>query len=199
MTPETFFRKLVPDEWNRRLAAERERGDAARLAKLAATSFALEARVRGDGGGSFHLAVDAGSMRVDETAAASPLVTLVMDVSDWRRLAEEVGPSPMALLGGVGGDRNFALTGARIAALRAISGNVRLEVTGAAPWGILVAFGGAPESLDPHTTISIDGAEYRKLREGALDLQGAFMTGKLALSGDVDKAMKLALALMTPE
>ncbi len=199
MTPETFFRKLVPEEWNRRLEAERARGDSARLARLSEASFALEARVSGEGGGRFHLVVDAGAMRVGDAPAPTPLATLAMDVSDWRRLADEVGPSPMALLGGVGGDRNFALTGPRIAALRAISGNVRLQVSGAAPWGLLVAFGGAPASLEPHTTISIDAAEYRKLRDGALDLQGAFMTGKLALSGDVEKAMKLALALMTPE
>ncbi len=199
MTPETFFRKLVPEEWNRRLAAERERGDAARLAKLLSTSFELDVRVHGEGGGSFHLVVESGAMRVGDAAATAPIATLVMDAAEWRRLAEEVGPSPMALLGGVGGERNFALTGARVAALRAISGNVRLEVTGPAPWGVLIAFGGAPASPEPHTTISIDGAEYRKLREGALDLQGAFMTGKLALAGDVEKAMKLALALMTPE
>lgn len=199
MTPETFFRKLVPEEWNRRLEAERAGGDAARLAKLTGTSFALEARVGGAGGGRFHLHVEDGAMRVVESPAASPLAVLVMELEDWRRLAEEVGPSPMALLGGVGGDRNFAITGSRVAALRAISGSVRLEVTGAAPWGIAVAFGGAPPAAAPETTISIDAAEYRKLREGALDLQGAFMTGKLALAGDVEKAMKLALALMTPE
>jgi hypothetical protein len=199
MTPETFFEKLVPEEWNRRLAEEQARGDSPRLARMRAVAFALAARVEGDGGGSFALVVEDGRMRVAGSPPNSPLVTLVMGVPDWRRLAEQVGPSPLALLGGVGGDRDFVLTGARLAQLRAIDGVVRLQVTGADPWGVLACFGRPPASLEPTTTISIDSAEYRKLREGALDLQGAFMTGKLALAGDVEKAMKLALALMSPE
>ncbi len=199
MTPATFFEKLVPEEWNRRLAAEQARGDSPRLAKLRAASFGLVARVEGDGGGAFSLVVEDGRMRVPVEVPAAPLLTLVMGVSDWRHLADQVGPSPLALLGGVGGDRDFILTGARVAQLRAIDGVVRLQVTGASAWGILACFGGPPASLEPVTTISIDSAEYRKLREGALDLQGAFMTGKLGLAGDVEKAMKLAMALMSPE
>jgi len=199
MTPQTFFEKLVPEEWNRRLAAEEARGDSPRLAKMRASAFALAARVEGDGGGAFTLVVEDGRMRAASGSAVPPLLTLVMGVADWRRLAEQVGPSPLALLGGVGGDRDFVLTGTRLAQLRAIDGVVRLQVTGADPWGVLACFGGPPASLAPATTISIDSAEYQKLREGTLDLQGAFMTGKLGLAGDVEKAMKLAMALMSPE
>jgi hypothetical protein len=199
MTPATFFQKLVPEEWNRRLAEETARGDSARLAKMRAAHFSLVVRVEGEGGGVFPLDVEAGRMRPAQAPATTPLLMLVMTVPDWRSLADQVGPSPLALLGGVGGDRNFVLTDARLAALRGIDGVVRLQVTGADAWGVLACFGGPPASLEPATTISIDSAEYRKLRDGSLDLQGAFMTGKLALAGDIDKAMKLALALMTPE
>jgi hypothetical protein len=199
MTPATFFEKLVPEEWNRRLAAEAARGESPRLAKMRAAAFTLLARVEGEAGGAWTLVVEAGRMRCESKPAAEPLIVLVMNTSDWRSLAEQVGPSPLALLGGVGGDRDFVLTDARLAALRGIDGVVRLEVTGQEPWGIFACFGRAPASLEPATTISIDSAEYRKLRDGSLDLQGAFMTGKLALAGDVEKAMKLALALMSPE
>ena len=103
----------------------------------------------------------------------------------------------MALLGGVGGNPDFALTPARVAALREIEGTMRIEVTGAQPWGVVLHFG-APPIPEVTTTVSIADAEFAQLLSGALDLQGAFMTGKLQLGGNVEVPMKMAMAIMTP-
>jgi hypothetical protein len=197
MTARDFFTLQVPAEWNRRLAQEEARGGD-RVAKLRAAAFDLEVRVDGAEGGHFHLRVDEGRMSSSPDAGGEPLVILTLAAGEFRRLAEEVGPSPMALLGGIGGDKDFALTGGRVSALRELRGTLRLEVTGDDPWGLLVHFGPGPVP-EPATTIQIGSEEYRGIREGSLDLQGAFMTGKLMLDGDLEIAMKLAMAMMSPE
>ena len=56
----------------------------------------------------------------------------------------------------------------------------------------------APISRTPTTRIAIGSQEYRSLRAGEMDLQAAFLTGKLTLEGDVEAAMKLAMAFMAP-
>ncbi len=52
---------------------------------------------------------------------------------------------------------------------------------------------------DPLTTVSIPEEEFQQLISGELDLQGAFMTGKLEMEGDVEVPMKMAMAIMAPE
>lgn len=201
MNPELFFRKLVPEEWNRRLEQELRSGPsgAERAAKMQGADFALEVRVSGDSGGRYHLLVESGRMRASPEPAGVPLVMLALTLADWQRLADEIGPSPMALLGGVAGKQDFAVTGARVAQLRGLRGTLRLQVTGQDAWGVSLHFGPEPILQEPATVISIGADEYRRMRAGELDLQGAFMSGKLSITGDVDPALRLAMALMTPE
>jgi hypothetical protein len=193
-----YFEKRVPLAWNERLAAQAARGagGAELLAKMRATELALEVEV-GDTA-RFHLLVERGEMRATARANPDPVVTLGLSDADCARLEASVGPSPMALLGGVGGNPDFTLTPARVAALREIEGTMRIEVTGAQPWGVLLHFG-APPIPAATTTVSIADAEFAQLLSGALDLQGAFMTGKLQLGGNVEVPMKMAMAIMTPE
>ena len=193
-----YFEKRVPLAWNERLAAQAALGAAGaeRLAKMRATELALEVEVGASG--RFHLLVERGEMRSAARAHADPIVTLGLSEADCVRLEASVGPSPMALLGGVGGDPNFALTPARVSALREIEGTMRIEVSGAQPWGVVLHFG-APPIPTITTTVSIADAEFAQLLSGALDLQGAFMTGKLQLGGNVEVPMKMAMAIMSPE
>jgi len=194
----SYFEKRVPEAWNQRLAEQVARGEdgAELLAKMRAADFALEVEVAS--GGRFHLVVENGAMRAAAGASAAPLLTLSLGDSDCARLEQSVGPSPMKLLGGVGGNADFVVTPARLAALREIEGTMRLEVTGAAPWGVVLHFGARPVP-EPTTTVAIGEAEFAQLVSGALDLQGAFMTGKLQLGGNVEVPMKMAMAIMTPD
>jgi hypothetical protein len=93
---------------------------------------------------------------------------------------------------------DFVLTPARLAALKDIEGTMRLEVTGADPWGVVLHFGAGPVP-EATTTVAIPDAEFAQLISGALDLQGAFMTGKLQLGGNVEVPMKMAMAIMNPD
>ena len=191
-----YFEKRVPAAWNERLTVQAERGadGADVLAKMRAADFALEVEV--GAGGRFHLVVENGAMRATSSANV-PLLTLALSEADCARLEATVGPSPMNLLGGIGGNPDFVLTPARIEALREIEGTMRIEVSGLESWGVILHFG-APPVPAPTTTVSIGDAEFAQLLAGELDLQGAFMTGKLQLGGNVEVPMKMAMAIMTP-
>jgi putative sterol carrier protein len=193
-----YFEKRVPEAWNARLAEQAARGadGAETYAKMRAADFALEVEL--SSGGRFHLVVADGAMRAAPKASADPVLTLALSEADCERLERNVGPSPMKLLGGVGGNADFVLTPARLGALREIEGTMRLEVTGADPWGVVLHFGAGPVP-EVTTTVSIGDAEFAQLISGALDLQGAFMTGKLQLGGNVEVPMKMAMAIMTPD
>ncbi|MFI5316772.1 MAG: SCP2 sterol-binding domain-containing protein [Myxococcota bacterium] len=194
----SYFEKRVPEAWNQRLAAQAARGaeGADLLAKMRAADFALEIAV--DGGERYHLRVDGGAMRALASADPKPVITLGLSPDDCLRLEDSVGASPMSLLGGVAGNPDFVLTPARLAALREIEGTMRIEVSGERPWGVLLHFG-APPIPAPTTTVAIGDEAFQQLIAGELDLQGAFMTGKLNLAGNVEVPMKMAMAIMTPE
>jgi putative sterol carrier protein len=188
----------VPEAWNQRLEEQVARGTegAELLAKMRAADFALEIAL--DEGERFHLRVEGGTMRGTAAADPKPIVTLGLCEADCGRLEDTVGASPMSLLGGVAGNPDFVLTPARLDALRAITGTMRIEVSGERPWGVVLHFG-APPIPAPTTTVAIGDEAFEQLIAGTLDLQGAFMTAKLTLGGDVEVPMKMAMAIMTPE
>jgi len=192
-----YFERRVPAAWNERLLAQTGLGaeGAELLAKMRAAEFALEVEV--GSGAHFHLLVEHGEMRSTASAHARPLLTLRLSETDCARLEASVGPSPMTLLGGVGGDPDFVLTPARVAALLEIEGTMQIEVTGVESWGVCLHFG-APPIPAATTTVSIADAVFAQLLCGDLDLQGAFMTGKLQLGGNVEVPMKMAMAIMSP-
>jgi len=194
----SYFEKRVPEAWNRRLAEQVARGaeGAELLGKMRAADFGLEVVVADSE--RYHLGVAQGSMRALPSADPQPVVTLALGEADLGRLEETVGPSPMSLLGGVAGNPDFVLTPARLDGLREIKGTMRIEVTGERPWGVVLHFGGPPVPA-PTTTVAIGDEAFQQLIAGALDLQGAFMSQKLTLAGDVEVPMKMAMAIMSPE
>jgi len=58
---------------------------------------------------------------------------------------------------------------------------------------------GPPPIPEITTTVAIADEPFAQLLAGELDLQGAFMSGKLNLGGNVEVPMKMAMAIMTPE
>ncbi len=195
--PAEYFDKLVPEAWNQRLQEQVDRGaeGAELLAKMRSAAFTLAVSV--PDAGEYTLAVRDGEMRTSGTPGDA-LLSLSMGASDCAKLERSVGASPMALLGGVGGMPDFVLTPDRLAILAEIEGTMRVQVVGDDAWGVTIHFG-APPVPDPKTTVSIPQEEFDQLIAGDLDLQGAFMTGKLEMEGDVEVPMKMAMAIMSPE
>ena len=52
---------------------------------------------------------------------------------------------------------------------------------------------------EPKCAISIESETYRDLRSGELNSQDAFMGGKIDIEGDMQMAMQLALAALSPD
>jgi len=200
--PGTFYREWIPAQFNRALEAQAALGESGRRVYdgMRAVSGTIRIDVEGEGGGTFFLNIREGRMSAGESAAEAPFLTLIQDRSAFERIAGEAGDSAMALLGGLSGlAGEMKLTRARVAMLAGLEGLVHFEVSGPAGFALRTHFGGGAVPETPTTTIRVDEAAYRDLRSGALDPQTAFMTQQIAIEGDMQVAMQLALAAIAPD
>ena len=205
LSPEAFYGGTVPDQWNRTLAEQEAAAagdEAARqvLEGMRGVDATVRIEVAGEGGGTFFLNVAAGAMTTDAAAARAPLLTVLQDRRAFERIASEAGDSALGLLGGLSGFAgDFKLTRSRLDNLAGISGCLGFEVTGDEGFAFRVHFGAEPVPDTPDTAIRVSPEVYADLREGRLDPQNGFMSGQLDVSGDLQIAMQLALAALSPE
>ena len=80
-----------------------------------------------------------------------------------------------------------------------LAGTLRFELTGEDGFVLRVHFGAEPMSDEPRCTLQIAREAYEQLRSGELNPQDAFMGGQIVATGDIQMAMQLALAAMTPD
>jgi hypothetical protein len=205
LSPRAFYRERVPTQWNRTLAEQEAaaEGDEAAgrvLEGMRGVDVTLRIEVEGDDGGTFFLNVRRGAMSCDDAPADAPLLTVLQDQRAFESIAAEAGDSALGLLGGLSGlAGDFKLTRSRLDNLRGVSGCLAFEVTGDEGFAFRVHFGGDPVPDAPDTEIRVGPDVYAELREGRLDPQNAFMSGQLDVSGDLQIAMQLALAALSPE
>lgn len=200
--PVTYFTELFPAQWARTLRdQERAVRSAQRLLDdMREVNATLQVEVRGEGGGSWSLNVRDGVLTPGDDAAHPPFLTLVLERADFEHLAAETGDSPLAFLGALasqGGD--LKLTGSRMENLKLLRGTLRFELAGEAGFTLLAHFGSETPPGEPTTTIRVDRAAYESLKAGELAAQDAFLSGQIALEGDMQLAMQLALAVLSPE
>jgi hypothetical protein len=198
----TFFCETLPAQFEAALREQERTVEAASrvLAGMRAVNATIRADVRGDGGGTFFLNVAAGRVNAGERAAHAPFLTLVIDAASFDAFLGEVGGSALGFLGALSGlAHEMKLTQARIDALAGVAGTVRFEVRGAGGFHLLVHFGAGAPAATPTTSIAVDRDAYADLRSGRLDPQDAFLTGRIQLDGDLQLAMQLALAAVTPD
>ena len=204
-TPRGFYEYRVPAQWNKMLEqqAGTEGEDAARvLAGMQAVDATIRVLVRGGAGGeeSFHLNIAKGQMSAGPEAAHDPFLTLAHDLDAFAVLERESGDSVLGFLGGLAGlEAAMRLTVGRMQNLAGLSGCLGFALTGEGGFAMLAHFGSEPLPDEPRCQISIAREAYDDLRTGKLNPQDAFMSGAIQVEGDMQMAMQLALAAMTPD
>lgn len=200
--PRRFYTERVPEQFNRTLeAAHADGGDEGALYRaLTAVDTTLEIRVDGAEGSPYFLNVDAGHMEAGTSPAHAPLMVLCHDLGAFAAIERESGDSALGFLGGMAGlGRELRLTRARVAALRQVDGTVRFSVTGEGGFTLCARFGGGEPAEPADCEVSIDRDVHARLRAGEIDAQDAFMSGKVDIAGDMQRAMQLALAVVSPD
>ena len=200
--PQSYFTERLPVQFERALRAQERAVEAARrlLDGMRAVDTTIVVEVSGEGGGRFVLNVDAGRLTPGDAPAHPVVMTLVQTRRDFERLIRDAGDSALGFLGGLSGlAGEIKLTKERLGLLAGLRGTLRFRVKGDDGFAVLTHFGpGAPKE-PPDTEIRVDPEVYADLQAGRLDAQNAFMSGKLELEGDMQLAMQLALAAMSPD
>jgi hypothetical protein len=197
-----FFCETLPAQFEAVLREQERTAEAASrvLAGMRAVNATIRADVRGEGGGTFFLNVAGGRVASSERAAHPPFLTLAIDAASFDAFLAEVGGSALGFLGALSGlAQEMKLTQTRIDALSGVAGTVRFEVRGTGGFHLFVHFGPGGPASPPATSIAVDRDAYADLRAGRLNPQDAFLTGRIAIEGDLQLAMQLALAAVTPD
>jgi hypothetical protein len=200
--PKTYFRELLPTQFERALRAQERAVEAAQrvLDGMRAVRATIAVLVRGADGGPFFLNVDGGRLTPGDAAAHPVVLTLEQDRADYERLIRDAGDSALGFLGGLSGlAGEMKLTKARLDVLAGVSGTLHFQVKGPDGFSILTHFGPGARKEKPDTEIRVDPEVYAELRAGRLDAQNAFMGGRIEIEGDMQLAMQVALAAMAPD
>ena len=201
-----FYRERVPEQFNRTLESQREatRQDieaAGLLEEMEAVRTSIVVEV-GDGESiDRHVFdIERGLMRAVETPAYEPFLILSHRLDDFENIRRECGHSLLGFLGALAGlPGEMRITSQRVRSLRELRGSLAFERVGSDGFTLYASFGiEAPES-EPRTTIRLDDKVYGALRSGELDPQDAFMEGQIDIEGDMEMAIGLALAALSPD
>ena len=68
-----------------------------------------------------------------------------------------------------------------------------------AGFALLLHFGPGEVAAEPKCGLAVAREAYDKLRSGEINPQDAFMNQQIEITGDMQMAMQLALAAMTPD
>lgn len=206
--PRDFYTRRVPAQWNRTLeqqesaAAEGDEGAKRVLDGMRAVDATILVRVREAGGPEqiFALDVAAGRMTAAEKPTQGPFMTLAHDLATFEVLERESGDSVLGFLGGLAGlEESMKLTAGRMTNLAGLAGTLRFALTGEGGFELLVHFGEGELDDEPRCSLSVRREAYDKLRSGEMNPQEAFMNQQIEIAGDMQMAMQLALAAMTPD
>jgi hypothetical protein len=201
-----FYRERVPAQFNRtwqaqQTSAANDVAAAQQLEGMRTVRATIRVIVRRPGGDEVHdLDVVDGSMLASDSGRAAPFMTLVHDDDSFATIERESGDSVLGFLGALAGlQEDMKLTSLRIQNLSQIDGSLLFELTGKSPLALTAHFGSGAPQHEPRCCLRIDSETYAELRSGALAPQDAFMDGRIQIEGDMQMAMQLALAALSPD
>lgn len=203
--PKTSFRERFPAQLNRSLAEQEQATQMAQraLAGMRAVAATIRFDVRGEGGVSVFVNIAGGRSSASDAPAHPPFLSIAVDRSHYEPLFREAGDNVLGFLGGISGmGAPIKLTRDRVAQIAAVGGTLCFELAGEGDFQLLAKLGDAAPGDGgdrADTTIRVDTQAYRELREGKLEPQEAFLAGKIAVEGDMQRAMQLALAVLSPD
>jgi len=202
--PEVFFAERFPAQMNRQLAEQQEAAAAAQraLEGMRGVEATLRFDVRGPGGGTWYVNFAEGRASAGSAPTHPPFLSIALDRGDFEPLWREAGDNVLGFLGGVSGmGAPIKLTRSRVEQIGAVKGALLFELTGEGGFRLVAHLGGEPpaDEAPPATAIRVDAQAYRELRAGALQPQDAFLAGKIQVEGDMQLAMQLALAVLSPD
>jgi len=201
-----FYRERVPEQFNRTLesqrAAARDDPAASRmLEKMEEVRTAIVVEV--DSGDALHrhaFEIERGEMRCVDEPTRTPFLILGHALDDFPSIRRECGDSLLGFLGGLAGlGDEMRLTSQRVRSLRELHGSLVFERVGPGGFTLFASFGIKTPEPEPRATIRLDEAVYGRLRSGELDPQDAFLEGEIAIDGDMEMAVGLALAALSPD
>lgn len=203
--PHDFYTRRVPAQWNKTLdaqeaAAADDESAGHVLEGMRAVDATIRVLVRGESEQRFELNVSGGRMSAGDEAAQPPFMTLAHDLDAFAVLERESGDSVLGFLGGLAGlEEAMKLTAGRMNNLAGLAGTLRFALTGEGGFALLVHFGEGEVADTPKCGLSVAREAYDKLRSGQINPQEAFMNQQIEIEGDMQMAMQLALAAMTPD
>lgn len=200
--PRAFYEKVLSRDFNRMLDEQEALGEAGRplLESMRAVNGTICVEITGEDGSRFALNLENGRMTTSDAPSHPPFLTLIQDRSAFEKLVGEARGSLSTMLGALAGlDGDLRLTRRRLIDFEAVDGLIRFEVTGEGGFSLLTHFGNNPRPAEPQASIRLDTTTYADLRSGALDPQSAFLTGRVDVTGDMEKVMQLAFTAVASD
>jgi hypothetical protein len=203
-----FYRERVPAHFARCLEAQEtsaaEQAEAARLLdEMRAVRTSLIVRVEPDSSDArriYCFEIERGRMRLVDEPTRAPFLILDHALADFAALRRECGDSVLGFLGALAGlGDEMKLTAQRVRSLRELAGSLVFELAGPTGFSLVAHFGVDTPADEPRARIRLDEETFAKLRSGALDPQDAFLDGLIDVEGDIDMAIRLALASASPD
>jgi hypothetical protein len=201
-----FYQERVPDQFNLILEHQKTRalGDASAarvLEEMEAVRTSIVVQVdRGDAIFETAFDIERGRMNQVDDPARSPFLILAHTLEDFENIRHECGDSLLGFLGALAGlDSPMRLTSLRVRNLRDLHGSLAFHRVGRNGFSLLASFGVDQPEAQPRTTIRLNDAVYTALRSGGLDPQDAFLDGRIEVEGDMEMAVGLALAALSPD
>jgi hypothetical protein len=198
--PKTFFGERFPAQLNRSLSEQEIAAQSAQRTLDGMHAVAATIRFDVRGAGTFFVNIENGKSAAADSAAHAPFLAIALDASDYEPLYREAGDNVLGFLGGISGmGAPIKLTQARVEQIAAVGGTLAFELTGPGGFRLLASLGGGAPGDTADTTIRVDAQAYRDLRDGKIEPQEAFLAGQIAVEGDMQRAMQLALAVLSPD